>query len=58
MKDNAQISLNDNDLLKTKEWLDACDTFNKAKLGYLINFDRVKLDYLKKNLATAELDEE
>lgn len=55
MKEKATNSFNNNDMVKTKEWIDACETFNKAKVGHLINFDRIKLDYLKKNKATTDL---
>lgn len=46
MKEKAVNSFDSGDMEKTKQWLDACHSFNKAKLGHLLNVDRVQLDYL------------
>lgn len=45
-------------MAKTKQWIDACETFNEAKLGHSINIDKIKLVFLKKNRISTELSDE
>lgn len=48
MRDKAKNAFESDDLDLTKKWMDACDTFNNAKLGKSIKLDELKLAYFKK----------
>ena len=41
MKEKALNSFDSGDMVSTKAWLDACEKFNLAKLGLLIDIDRL-----------------